>query len=71
MFFFFFFKQKTAYDIMPSLVGSEMCIGDGPAACEKFAWEAAPDEAVKVRLWFGKSMTHTGVPARGLSLIHI
>src|SRR5450756_2383587 len=25
--FFFFFKQKTAYE-MPSLVGSEMCIRD-------------------------------------------
>ena len=24
----FFFKQKTAYDLMPSLVGSEMCIRD-------------------------------------------
>ncbi len=23
---FFFFKQKTAYEIRPSLVGSEMCI---------------------------------------------
>eukprot|EP00825_Cyclidium_porcatum_P051776 TRINITY_DN9625_c0_g1_i1.p3 TRINITY_DN9625_c0_g1~~TRINITY_DN9625_c0_g1_i1.p3 ORF type:complete len:140 (-),score=34.70 TRINITY_DN9625_c0_g1_i1:128-547(-) len=28
MSFFFFFKQKTAYEIMPSLVGSEMCIRD-------------------------------------------
>ena len=28
--FFFFFKQKTAYEIMPSLVGSEMCIRDSP-----------------------------------------
>eukprot|EP00825_Cyclidium_porcatum_P009892 TRINITY_DN15057_c0_g1_i2.p1 TRINITY_DN15057_c0_g1~~TRINITY_DN15057_c0_g1_i2.p1 ORF type:complete len:518 (+),score=93.90 TRINITY_DN15057_c0_g1_i2:47-1600(+) len=28
MWFFFFFKQKTAYEIMPSLVGSEMCIRD-------------------------------------------
>src|SRR5450756_985946 len=28
--FFFFFKQKTAYEIMPSLVGSEMCIRDRP-----------------------------------------
>eukprot|EP00825_Cyclidium_porcatum_P051898 TRINITY_DN9688_c0_g1_i2.p1 TRINITY_DN9688_c0_g1~~TRINITY_DN9688_c0_g1_i2.p1 ORF type:complete len:226 (-),score=55.53 TRINITY_DN9688_c0_g1_i2:25-702(-) len=28
MYFFFFFKQKTAYEIMPSLVGSEMCIRD-------------------------------------------
>ena len=27
-FYFFFFKQKTAYEIMPSLVGSEMCIRD-------------------------------------------
>src|SRR5450756_1867165 len=25
---FFVFKQKTAYEIMPSLVGSEMCIRD-------------------------------------------
>src|SRR5659263_617262 len=28
MLLFFFFKQKTAYEIMPSLVGSEMCIRD-------------------------------------------
>jgi len=31
--FFFFFKQKTAYEIMPSLVGSEMCIRDRPGPC--------------------------------------
>ncbi len=30
--FFFFFKQKTAYEIMPSLVGSEMCIRDSTAS---------------------------------------
>eukprot|EP00825_Cyclidium_porcatum_P010386 TRINITY_DN15309_c0_g1_i1.p1 TRINITY_DN15309_c0_g1~~TRINITY_DN15309_c0_g1_i1.p1 ORF type:complete len:157 (-),score=24.63 TRINITY_DN15309_c0_g1_i1:88-558(-) len=30
-YFFFFFKQKTAYEIMPSLVGSEMCIRDSNA----------------------------------------
>ena len=30
LFFIFFFKQKTAYEIMPSLVGSEMCIRDSP-----------------------------------------
>src|SRR5450756_1165978 len=29
-FLFFFFKQKTAYEIMPSLVGSVMCIRDRP-----------------------------------------
>eukprot|EP00658_Telonema_sp_P-2_P005310 TRINITY_DN11991_c0_g1_i4.p2 TRINITY_DN11991_c0_g1~~TRINITY_DN11991_c0_g1_i4.p2 ORF type:complete len:137 (+),score=48.85 TRINITY_DN11991_c0_g1_i4:76-486(+) len=27
-FFFFFFKQKTAYEMLRSLVGSEMCIRD-------------------------------------------
>src|SRR5450756_1658942 len=29
---FFFFKQKTAYEIMPSLVGSEMCIRDSSSS---------------------------------------
>ena len=28
MTFFFFFKQKTAYEILSGLVGSEMCIRD-------------------------------------------
>eukprot|EP00658_Telonema_sp_P-2_P025101 TRINITY_DN2010_c0_g1_i6.p1 TRINITY_DN2010_c0_g1~~TRINITY_DN2010_c0_g1_i6.p1 ORF type:complete len:124 (+),score=34.96 TRINITY_DN2010_c0_g1_i6:38-409(+) len=28
VFFFFFFKQKTAYEMLRSLVGSEMCIRD-------------------------------------------
>ena len=28
----FFFKQKTAYELMPSLVGSEMCIRDRSAS---------------------------------------
>ena len=32
--FFFFFKQKTAYEMLRSLVGSEMCIRDS-------AWTAA------------------------------
>src|SRR5674536_392442 len=29
---FFFFKQKTAYEMLRSLVGSEMCIRDSPIA---------------------------------------
>ena len=29
---FFFFKQKTAYEMLRSLVGSEMCIRDRPIA---------------------------------------
>ena len=28
--FLFFFKQKTAYEVLRSLVGSEMCIRDRP-----------------------------------------
>ena len=28
----FFFKQKTAYEMLRSLVGSEMCIRDRPRA---------------------------------------
>ena len=28
VYFFFFFKQKTAYEMLRSLVGSEMCIRD-------------------------------------------
>src|SRR5450756_2829447 len=42
---FFFFKQKTAYEIMPSLVGSEMCIRDSyymnkadPDCGTSFSW---------------------------------
>ena len=30
-----FFKQKTAYEIMPSLVGSEMCIRDRYHVCKR------------------------------------
>ena len=30
---FFFFKQKTAYEMLRSLVGSEMCIRDRPYKC--------------------------------------
>src|SRR5450756_3252080 len=56
---FFFFKQKTAYEIMPSLVGSEMCIRDScrpghenhdhgrvraePATCLLYTSDAADD----------------------------
>ena len=38
----FFFKQKTAYELEYGLVGSEMCIGDGPR-------RAAGPDAVRVR----------------------
>src|SRR5665647_3962481 len=34
-FFFFFFKQKTAYEIGVRLVGSEMCIRDSSNSLHK------------------------------------
>eukprot|EP00825_Cyclidium_porcatum_P047566 TRINITY_DN7761_c0_g1_i1.p1 TRINITY_DN7761_c0_g1~~TRINITY_DN7761_c0_g1_i1.p1 ORF type:complete len:268 (-),score=30.98 TRINITY_DN7761_c0_g1_i1:790-1593(-) len=37
--FFFFFKQKTAYEIMPSLVGSEMCIRDRQYQDEEYTFQ--------------------------------
>ena len=42
---FFFFKQKTAYEIMPSLVGSEMCIRD---RIERYGKRAAGDDRLVV-----------------------
>ena len=35
VYFFFFFKQKTAYEMLRSLVGSEMCIRDRSMAITK------------------------------------
>eukprot|EP00658_Telonema_sp_P-2_P073911 TRINITY_DN63057_c0_g1_i4.p1 TRINITY_DN63057_c0_g1~~TRINITY_DN63057_c0_g1_i4.p1 ORF type:complete len:201 (+),score=92.13 TRINITY_DN63057_c0_g1_i4:96-698(+) len=35
--FFFFFKQKTAYEMLRSLVGSEMCIRDSKKAASASA----------------------------------
>ena len=32
IFVYFFFKQKTAYEMLRSLVGSEMCIRDSTQA---------------------------------------
>ena len=40
MFFFFFFKQKTAYEMLRSLVGSEMCIRDRTRALNALKTEA-------------------------------
>ena len=38
--FFFFFKQKTAYEIGVRLVGSEMCIRDSESCAESKAPDA-------------------------------
>ena len=50
-FVFFFFKQKTAYEIMPSLVGSEMCIRDrdNPETGDTYEYRSRKDEAALAR----------------------
>eukprot|EP00658_Telonema_sp_P-2_P074560 TRINITY_DN63822_c0_g1_i1.p1 TRINITY_DN63822_c0_g1~~TRINITY_DN63822_c0_g1_i1.p1 ORF type:complete len:165 (+),score=39.55 TRINITY_DN63822_c0_g1_i1:59-553(+) len=40
--FFFFFKQKTAYEMLRSLVGSEMCIRDRSSLVSTMNLEAGP-----------------------------
>eukprot|EP01015_Nassula_variabilis_P018476 TRINITY_DN300_c0_g1_i2.p1 TRINITY_DN300_c0_g1~~TRINITY_DN300_c0_g1_i2.p1 ORF type:complete len:226 (+),score=44.65 TRINITY_DN300_c0_g1_i2:22-699(+) len=40
-FYFFFFKQKTAYEMLRSLVGSEMCIRDRNNAALGEQWDFA------------------------------
>src|SRR5674536_31534 len=46
--FFFFFKQKTAYEMLRSLVGSEMCIRD--RSCGSL-WQGITTPSV----WWGKA----------------
>ena len=58
-FFFFFFKQKTAYEIMPSLVGSEMCIRDSSIAAEFnriHQWEKEYNNYLKTASGFASSL---------------
>eukprot|EP00658_Telonema_sp_P-2_P060099 TRINITY_DN49121_c0_g1_i2.p1 TRINITY_DN49121_c0_g1~~TRINITY_DN49121_c0_g1_i2.p1 ORF type:complete len:302 (+),score=73.88 TRINITY_DN49121_c0_g1_i2:91-996(+) len=56
VFFFFFFKQKTAYEMLRSLVGSEMCIRDRLMAIgrelrgfETDGWDQLWDDMVRRR----------------------
>eukprot|EP00658_Telonema_sp_P-2_P077625 TRINITY_DN7064_c0_g1_i1.p1 TRINITY_DN7064_c0_g1~~TRINITY_DN7064_c0_g1_i1.p1 ORF type:complete len:110 (+),score=36.72 TRINITY_DN7064_c0_g1_i1:101-430(+) len=60
--FFFFFKQKTAYEMLRSLVGSEMCIRDrrttpmnSPYAPDgQSAWHGDKDKLEEVLAFHGK-----------------
>ena len=45
--FFFFFKQKTAYEIGVRLVGSEMCIRDSASDAEYTPEDVLNDENLK------------------------
>ena len=74
--FFFFFKQKTAYEIASCLVGSEMCIRDSYDAADPDAqlWVAATlyamGEQVRRRMW-GALDAEDADRLYSLSLIHI
>ena len=41
----FFFKQKTAYEVLRSLVGSEMCIRDRKNEVS-FMWSSDPESQI-------------------------
>ena len=70
--FFFFFKQKTAYDIRLSLVGSEMCIRDSPEDMQEKAQEyhdklieavAETDEELMMKYLEGEELTKEEIKA--------
>ena len=65
---FFFFKQKTAYEVLRSLVGSEMCVRDrADAELAARAQQPGIDErAAVVDVDAGRN-----APGGQLSLIHI
>ena len=68
MWVFFFFKQKTAYEMLRSLVGSEMCIRDRCSAARRVRKGIEPI--------LGSPHRQAGSAAHGrlldqLSLIHI
>eukprot|EP00658_Telonema_sp_P-2_P070950 TRINITY_DN60300_c0_g1_i1.p1 TRINITY_DN60300_c0_g1~~TRINITY_DN60300_c0_g1_i1.p1 ORF type:complete len:269 (+),score=24.87 TRINITY_DN60300_c0_g1_i1:2-808(+) len=54
IFIFFFFKQKTAYEMLRSLVGSEMCIRDRGSAGN----DVAMGELLSVRRVGGRVQPH-------------
>src|SRR5678815_5903274 len=74
----FFFKQKTAYEMLRSLVGSEMCIrdrmysgecvGNRPAGRPKKKWIDSVNECLKER---NVSLAEARIKVHNMSLIHI
>ena len=49
--FFFFFKQKTAYEIGVRLVGSEMCIRDSDDGRQNAGQPQIDDDGVVLYIW--------------------
>ena len=65
---FFFFKQKTAYEMLRSLVGSEMCIRDRGM---EMAMAGLPVIVAGKTHYAGKGFTIDSPTWQALSLIHI
>ncbi len=59
----FFFQQKTAYEVLRSLVGSEMCIRGGPPP----PWHRPRKEASEAR----EATTRTRTRARAVLYTHL
>ena len=66
-FLFFFFKQKTAYEMLRSLVGSEMCIRDsvygvntgyGKSCGNRIDMKAVIKNAPNILRFHGLSLIH-------------
>src|SRR5665647_3189685 len=57
MFYFFFFKQKTAYEIGVRLVGSEMCIRDSLYNHKDFGQYALKDGRMPVAFLTNNDIT--------------
>ena len=60
---FFFFKQKTAYELLRSLVGSEMCIRDRikqPDDVRNLGYAECASLAEDIRSTIIKTVSHNG-----------
>ena len=67
-FSFFFFKQKTAYEMLRSLVGSEMCIRDRCPLCRtaEVVRSLSPETITRLA-----DLATLAATVLALSLIHI
>src|SRR5674536_124758 len=57
---FFFFKQKTAYEMLRSLVGSEMCIRDRYCA-PRSEWKITPAGGLRLAIAISKAAVPSSV----------
>ena len=76
---FFFFKQKTAYELLRGLVGSEMCIRDRSTSvrrrgCFGISWsvgQGAPGGSRAARGWCWRCLLYTSDAADDLPCVDL